>query len=561
MNLTTVIIQALGGLGLFLFGMKLMSEGLQKVAGDRLRAFLEAVSNRRVIGCMTGALVTAVVQSSSVTTVTLVGFVNAGLMNLTQALGVILGANVGTTVTAQLIAFKISDLALPAIFIGVGFKFFAKRRKWRYIGEVILGFGLLFYGMELMKNGFKPLRTHPEFIAFFTKFDAGSIGGIMLCVLTGAVLTMLVQSSSATVGITMALASQGLLNLPGSVALILGENIGTTITAELASIGANLGARQAARAHTMFNVIGVCYIIILFHPFVSLVEWITHGLMGIGPAQAAVPGQEQPNIGRYIANAHTMFNVINAMVFLSILPLLAKAATKLTMGKEAELVLQDMGRPIHLDYKFVDNPSVALAQAREETVRMGHMAQVMYRDVTDVLFNRKLENLARWKQSEEALDNLQRAITEFLVQVSQGAITEAESREVNSLLRMVNNFERVGDATENLAELTEEMIENKLDLAERGMEDYKTMRNKVGRFLDMVTTAASERNPEVMDTAKVMEDEINFMRDEMRDDYLGRLRSGVCTIDPGLVFVDMLANFEKVGDYCYNIAQAVAGER
>lgn len=560
MSFTNIIIQALGGLGLFLFGMKLMSEGLQKVAGDRLRSFLEAVSNKRVVGCLVGAMVTAVVQSSSVTTVTLVGFVNAGLMNLTQALGVILGANVGTTVTAQLIAFKISDLALPAIFIGVGFKFFAKRRKWQYVGAVILGFGLLFYGMELMKNGFKPLRAHPEFIAFFTKFDAGSIGGILLCVLTGTVLTVLVQSSSATVGITMALASQGLLNLPGSVALILGDNIGTTITAELASIGGTVVARQTARAHTMFNVLGVLYIVVLFKPFLWLVEWVTGGVMGIAPAQQLV-GSEQPNISRYIANAHTIFNVINAVVFLACLPLLAKAAIKMTRGKAAEAHMVDMGRPLHLDYKFVDNPSVALTMAREETVRMGRLAQVMYRDVTEVMFNRKLENLARWKQSEEALDNLQKAITDFLVQVSQGSITDTESREINSLLRMVNNIERVGDATENLAELTEEMVENKLELAERGMEDYRTMRNKVGRFLEMVVTAASERNREIMEVAQTMEDEIDFMREEMRDDYLTRLRSGVCTVDPGLVFVDMLTNFEKVGDYCYNVAQAVAGLR
>lgn len=518
------------------------------------------MSNRRVVGCLVGALVTAVVQSSSVTTVTLVGFVNAGLMNLTQALGVILGANVGTTITAQLIAFKISDLALPAIFIGVAFKFFAKRRKWQYVGEIILGFGLLFYGMELMKNGFKPLRSHPEFIAFFTKFDAGSIGGILLCVLTGTVLTVLVQSSSATVGITMALASQGLLNLPGSVALILGDNIGTTITAELASIGGTLVARQTARAHTLFNVMGVLYIVVLFKPFLWLVEWVTGGIMGIGPAQQLV-GSEQPNISRYIANAHTMFNVINATVFLACLPILVRVATKLTWGKPEEAQMMDLGRPMHLDYKFVDNPTVALTQAREETVRMGRLAQVMYRDVTEVMFNRKLEHLARWKQSEEALDNLQKAITDFLVQVSQGTITDAESREINSMLRMVNNIERVGDATENLAELTEEMVENKLELAERGMEDYRTMRNKVGRFLEMVVTAAAERNRDIMEVAQTMEDEIDFMREQMRDDYLTRLRSGVCTVDPGLVFVDMLTNFEKVGDYCYNVAQAVAGLR
>ncbi|MBU4563508.1 MAG: Na/Pi cotransporter family protein [Desulfarculus sp.] len=540
--------------------MKLMSDGLQKVAGDRLRAFLEAVSNKRLVGCVVGALVTAVVQSSSVTTVTMVGFVNAGLMNLTQAVGVILGANVGTTITAQLIAFKISDIALPAIFVGVAISFFAKRRKWRYVGEIILGFGLLFYGMELMKNGFKPLRTHPDFISFFTKFDANSTGGILLCVLTGTVLTVLVQSSSATVGITMALASQGLLNLPGSVALILGDNIGTTVTAQLAAIGSNIHARRVAMAHTIFNVFGVLYIVVLFNPFVGLVSWITSSVMGAGGAEAVVAG-EKPNISRYIANAHTLFNVVNCVVFLFLMPILVKASIKLTFGKEPDTVLQDMGRPIHLDYKFVDNPSVALTMAREETVRMGRLAQVMYRDVTEVMFNRKLENLARWKQSEEALDNLQKAITDFLVQVSQGSITDTESREINSLLRMVNNIERVGDATENLAELTEEMVENKLELAERGMEDYRTMRNKVGRFLEMVVTATSERNRDIMEVAQTMEDEIDFMREEMRDDYLTRLRSGVCTVDPGLVFVDMLTNFEKVGDYCYNVAQAVAGLR
>ena len=475
MNLTAVIVQALGGLGIFLLGMKLMSEGLQKVAGDRLRSFLEAVSSNRVVGCLVGAGVTAAVQSSSATTVMVVGFVNAGLMNLTQAVGVVLGANVGTTITAQLIAFKITDLALPAIAIGVALKFFSKRRKWKFVGEVILGFGLLFYGMSVMKAGFKPLRSHPEFIAFFTRFDASTIWGILLCVLTGAVLTILVQSSSATIGITMALASEGLLNLPGSIALILGENIGTTITAELAAIGGTVTSERAARAHTMFNVIGVGYIIILFQPFVSFVEWVTATFLGSGPPEALVDGNK-PNINRYIANAHTMFNVINAMVFLVALPLLVKAAVFLTRGRHEDIVVADLGKPLHLDKKFTDNPSVALVEAREETVRMGRMAQLAYRDVSEVLFNRKLEELDRLKPTEEALDRLQRSITEYLVEVSQGSITEAESREIASLIRMVNNIERVGDAVENLAELSEEMVENKLQLAERGDEVFNDHR-------------------------------------------------------------------------------------
>lgn len=544
----------MGGLGLFLLGMKLMSEGLQRVAGDRLRSFLEMVSTNRIIGALTGTLVTAVVQSSSLTTVTVVGFVNAGLLTLTQALGVILGANVGTTVTAQIIAFDLTALSPVAIFIGVGIKFFAKRRRWRDIGEVILGFGLLFFGMEMMKDGFKPLRAHPDFNSFFLMFDAKDMVGVVLCVICGAALTMLLQSSSATVGITMALASQGLLTFPGAVALILGENIGTTITAELASIGGTLTARQAARAHTMFNVIGVCMILLVFRPFVGLVEWFTSAVMGQGPVTDV-------NIGRFIANSHTMFNVINATFFLIFLPVLVKAAIMLTHHGDREGSLEDLGRTRFLDARYVDNPSVALTQARDESVRMGNIAQEMYRDVTNVMFNRKLDLLSRWRQREEALDRLQREITEFLVKISQGNITEAESREISSLLRMVNNLERVGDAVENLAELVEEMIENSLHLAEQGERDYREIRNKVANFLELVVRGMAERDRSIMEQAQAMEDEIDLMRERMRDDYLGRLRSGVCTIDPGLIFIDMLTNFEKIGDYSYNVAQAVAGKR
>lgn len=559
MHLDLVIIQALGGLGMFLFGMRLMSDGLQKSAGDRLRRILEIVSSNRFIGALVGTGVTALVQSSSLTTVTVVGFVNAGLMNLTQAVGVILGANVGTTVTAQIIAFKVSTMALAAIFLGMVLKFFAKRRRWQYLGEVLLGFGLLFYGMTVMKAGFAPLRTHPDFINFFTAFDASNTTGILLCVAVGTVMTMILQSSSATVGITIALASQGLLNLPGSVALILGDNIGTTITAELASIGGNLTARRAARAHTMFNVIGVVYMVLLFHPFISFVEWVT-GAMGIGPAELVVDG-EKSNISRYIANSHTLFNIVNACVFLLALPLLVRAATWLTRGKERERMMEDLGRTRFLDYKFVDNPNVALNLARDEVVRMGQIAQAMFDQVTNTMYTRQQEPLSRWRQSEDALDSLQKSVTDFLVQVSQGNITERESREINSLLRMVNNVERIGDSVENIAQLIEEMIEDKLELTELGIADYKEIQAQVAGFLELVVRGMAERDPDIMEMAKQMEDTIDRMRQEMRDNHVNRLRAGICTVDPGLVFVDMLTNYEKIGDYCYNIAQAVAGLR
>lgn len=559
MNLHIVILQGLGGLGMFLFGMKLMSEGLQKVAGDRLRSFLEMVSANRLIGALVGMGVTAVVQSSSLTTVTVVGFVNAGLMNLSQAVGLILGANVGTTVTAQIIAFQVTNLALAGMFFGMILKVFSRRRKWQYVGEVILGLGLLFYGMEIMKNGFKPLRTHPEFIQFFTSFDATDLGGILLCVLTGTVLTMILQSSSATIGITIALASQGLLNLPGSVALILGDNIGTTITAQLAAIGSNLTAKRAARAHALFNILGVAYMVLLFHPFIGLVEWVT-SLMHVGPPELVL-NNEKPNIARYIANAHTLFNVVNAVIFLFLLPFLIKVTIKLTPGRDEEKFLDDLGRTRYLDSKFIDNPSVALAEAHDETVRMGQIAQQMFDDVTNVLFNRKLQPLTRWRRSEDALDRLQRQITDFLVQVSQSSITEMESRELASLLRMVNNIERIGDSVENLAELIEEMIENNLNLTDDGVNDYREIRRKVEDFLELIVRSMLERDRDVMEMARQMEDNIDEMRERMRDNHVNRLRNGICTVDPGLVFVDMLNNFEKIGDYCFNIAQAVAGIR
>ena len=281
MDLIDIFIQTIGGLGLFILGMKMMTEGLEMTAGNRIKKIMGAISSNRFIGCLTGAGVTAVIQSSSATTVMLIGFVGAGIMSLQQAVGVILGANVGTTVTAQMIAFKLTSAALPAIALGVPMKFFSKRRQFRHIGDIILGFGLLFYGMTVMKHGLAPIRSNPDFIVFFTKFNTDSIWGILLCVCMGALVTIMVQSSSATVGLTMTLAGQGLISFPTAMALVLGENIGTTITAEIATIGStSLSAHRTARAHTLFNVIGVSMMVIIFPFFVKLIQFITVSMGG-----------------------------------------------------------------------------------------------------------------------------------------------------------------------------------------------------------------------------------------------------------------------------------------
>ncbi len=556
--MSDVIFQALGGLGIFLLGMKIMSEGLQKVAGKKMRQILAMVSNNRVIGCAVGTMVTAVIQSSSASTVMLVSFVDAGLMTLVQAIGVILGANIGTTVTAQLIAFKIEQYALPAIAAGVFLKFFVGRRKWKYIGDVLLGFGLVFFGLATMKAGFAPLKHDPTFISFFTRFQADHLNGILLCVLVGTALTMILQSSSATVGITMALASQGLLNFEASVALVLGDNIGTTITAELACIGAGPAAHQTARAHTLFNVIGVMNIVIFFPLFIRLVSWVTGAMMDIGPPDLLVAG-EKPHIARYIANAHTLFNIVNAVFFLAVLPYLVKVAVWLSPREKASAGVEELRHLKFIDTKYIDTPSVAIGQARAEVIRMGGAVILMYADVVQAIRERKLENLAKWRKREDPVDILQREIIQFLVQVMQRPISAEESKEVASLMRMANNLERFGDAVEELAQLGEELIEQGLEVSEGGLQDYATIAERVDRFVKLVVAGIQKEDLGIMAEAQVLEDDIDRMREEMRGNYIMRLQSGACTVDPGLILVDMLTAFEKMGGYCFNVAQAVAG--
>lgn len=554
-----ILFQSLGGLGMFLFGMKIMSEGLQKVAGKKMRKILGMVSNNRFVGCAVGTLVTSIIQSSSATTVMLVSFVDSGLMTLVQAIGVILGANVGTTVTAQLIAFQIEAYALPAIGAGVFLKFFVgRRRKWGYVGDVLLGFGLVFYGLSTMKMGIAPLRGDPTFISFFTRFNAEHMGGILLCVLVGTVLTMILQSSSATVGIVMALASQGLLGFEASVALILGDNIGTTITAELASVGATIGAHQTARAHTLFNVIGVVNIILFFPLFTKLIVWVTSTFLGIG-APDLIIGGERPNIARYIANSHTMFNVVNALFFLLVLPYLVKVAIWLTPHKKEEKELEELHHIKYLDSKYIDTPTVALAQARAEIVRMGEAVQVMYDDVINALNHRRLKELSKWRKQEDTLDNLRREIGQFLVRVMQEEIMPEESREVASLMRVTNNLERFGDAIENIAQLMEDLIEENLYLSDKAVSDYKEITDEVRKFLNIALEAIRTEDKEVMAEAQEREDRINDMWEEMKADHIGRLQGGICAVDQGMIFEDMLTAFEKMGDYCYNISQAIAG--
>ncbi len=362
-DITTMLFNLFGGLGVFLYGMRMMSEGLQKVSGDRLRTIFKMVTNNRFAGVFTGFLVTAIIQSSSATTVMLVGFVNAGLMTLQQSIHVILGANIGTTFTGWIIAFKITKYGLPIIAVGVTLLLFSSKKNINYIGEVLLGLGMLFLGLTLMKQGFAPLRHEQVFQNFFLIFGADTLFKMLLSVFAGCILTLILQSSSATIGITMGLASQGLLTFPAAAALVLGENIGTTITSLLASIGTNVNARRTAISHCLFNCIGVIIIISFFPWYLKLVENIVPGL-----AEVVLADGTKPNITAHIAASHTLFNVANMLFFLPFVGLLHKFVCVIIKDKPME---KKEKRLCYLPSE--DNfgiPSLMIGAARKEIENM-----------------------------------------------------------------------------------------------------------------------------------------------------------------------------------------------
>jgi phosphate:Na+ symporter len=555
----TVIFGLFGGLGLFLFGMKIMSEGLQKVAGDRMRQILAALTNNRIIGTLVGLGVTTIIQSSSATTVMVVGFVNAGLMSLVQAIGVVLGANIGTTVTAQIIAFKITKFALPAIGLGTGLKLFSRNKRWMYIGEVILGFGILFFGMQIMKDAFGPVKGSEELRNLLLLIGDNHLLGVLV----GAIMTVIVQSSSASIGITLALASSGLLTFEASVAIILGENIGTTVTANLAAIGTNLAARRTALAHFLFNVIGVTYMLILFPLFIKIVTAITPGEPDFiiqtqqqATSLAAAIG-DKPYIARHIANTHTLFNVLNVLIFLPLVGVLAKLTTLVIRGKEEEMEFHLK----YIDNRVLNTPPIALGQARAETKRMAQVALEMVDDTVLFLMDGDEKRIKPLEKKEEMVDILQKEITDFLVALSQKSITPETSKDIASMMHMVNDLERVGDHCENLWQLGLRKKSQKVIFSETALVEIKELSDKTREFLAFVISALERRDATIAQKADYMEEAIDQMEAVLRNNHITRLNTGECAVLPGLIFIDMLHNFEKIGDHTHNVSKAIVGAK
>jgi phosphate:Na+ symporter len=554
----SLVFGLLGGLGLFLYGMKTLSDGLQKIAGDRLRQILGALTENRVIGMLIGMSVAALIQTSTATTVMVVSFVNAGLMSLMQAIGVVIGANIGTTVTAQLIAFNVAQYALPAIGLGAALRFFVKQPRWHHIGEVVLGFGLVFFGLALMKGAFDPVKGNQELRQLFLLVGDNPLLGVLI----GAAVTMVVQSSSATIGLTIAMATSGLLSFEASVALILGENIGTTATANLAALGTNLAARRTALAHFLFNVIGVGYILLLFPLFTGLVAAITPG-----DSDFVIQSSEQlemlggalgdkPFIARHIANAHTLFNGINALIFLPLVGHLARLTAKLLPGRDAptEFHLK------YLDSRVLNTPPIALAQARAETVRMLQITGEIFDETLGLLHDQKPARFAAVQGREERVDKLQREITDFLVMLSQQAITEETSVEVVNLMHVVNDLERIGDHCVHMGRLVQRKVDQRIVFSETARREIAEMSGLARNFFVMTATAMESGGKVEVQKALEMEDSIDRMEETLRNNHIARLNTGECTVNSGLIYIDILHNLEKVGDHTYKLARTLAGK-
>jgi phosphate:Na+ symporter len=542
-----------GGLGMFLFGMGLMSEALKKVAGTKLRSLLGALTKHRVIAVLVGTLVTALIQSSSATTVMTVGFVNAGLLTLKQALCVVLGANIGTTFTAWLVsvlgigALKITAYALPAVGVGFLLRVAGRTHKLKSVGNIILGFGLLFIGISFMKEAFEPLRDSSKVQAVFIHLGKNPI----LAVLAGTAITMLLQSSSASIMIIQVLAFQGAFGTNWGMALrvaipfILGDNIGTTITAQLASLQTSRNARRTAMGHTIFNVIGVTYMLPLIY-----IGWFGNAVEFITPFQLS-----QSTIMVHIAVAHSAFNIFNTIVFLPFIRWLEIIVIKLVPIRAEEMTQ----KPVVLERHLLNTPEIALDQARREIVRMTQVAKEAVNCAVEGLSENDPRRLNTAMKNEDLIDEFQYEITSYVAELSTKELSDKLSTELPVFLHTVNDLERIGDHAVNIVEIAERKSLQRLSFSDSAKLEISQLKKEVNEMLDCISEALADNNIIKAKEALINESHLNRMQKDFRVNHVRRMTDGVCTPDAGLIFIDLVDNVEKIGDHLTNIAQAVIG--
>lgn len=513
-----------------------MGDGLQQSAGDRLRDILDKFTSNPFLGVLAGIIVTVLIQSSSGTTVLTVGLVNAGFMTLRQAIGVIMGANIGTTVTAFIIGLDIGEYSLPIMAAGCFLLFFFKSQKVNAIGQAIFGFGALFFGLGLMSSGMAPLRSLEAFHELTVSMSENSILGVAI----GTIFTLVVQSSSATIGILQGLFSEGAIDLKAAVPVLMGDNIGTTITAVLAALGASVAAKRAALTHVIFNLVGACVFLLILGLFTTFVGFLQTQL-NLNPEMT-------------LAFAHGSFNIANTVIQFPFIGALAWLVTKIIPGEDTIIEYN----PKHLDPIFIQQSStLALDQAKAEVIRMGEYAYKGLEETNLYLITQQQKHSEMAIQVEGALNNLDRKITDYLVNISSGTMSELESAKHTALMDTVRDIERIGDHFENIIELIDYKISNKVNITEQAQEDLNNMFD-----LTILTVKQAVKSLEQMDREEALavvqkEDQIDKMERKYRKKHIIRMNEGLCNGSAGIVFVDILSNLERIGDHAVNIAEEV----
>lgn len=536
LNVQEIVITFLGGLGLFLFGIKFMGDGLQKVAGDRLREVLDRLTSNPIMGILAGIVVTGLIQSSSATTVLTIGLVNAGFMTLKQAIGVIMGANIGTTITAFIIGIKIENYSLLFIAIGAFFIFFFKNKRMSNIGQAIFGFGALFFGLKLMGTGVSPLAELDMFTELTIKLGEQPLLGVLI----GTIFTMTIQSSSAAIGLLQQLYAYGAIELKSALPVLFGDNIGTTITAVLASIGASVAARRAALTHVMFNVIGTIIVLSIFPLYYKMI--------------AALEANLSLNPEMTLAFAHAIFNVSNTIVQAPFISVLAFIVTKLVPGED--IVVDYKAK--HLDERFIGrSPSIALGQAREEVIRMGEFAEKGLLETAEYLQTGLMKHSELAKQYEEAINNLDQKINDYLIKISTRSLSKNDSRLHSMLLDSIRDIERIGDHMENIIELKDYILSNKVPISDEAMSDLKEMFELTISTVKQAMEALHTQDLELAKAVIEKEHLIDKMERTLRKKHILRVNEGICDGSAGIIFVEIVTNLERIGDHAVNIAESI----
>ncbi|MBI9013122.1 MAG: Na/Pi cotransporter family protein [Clostridiales bacterium] len=535
-----VMIQLIGGLGLFLYGMNVMGEGLQKSAGDRMKSIVEILTKNRIMAVIVGMVVTAIIQSSSATTVMVVGLVNAGIMNLTQSVGIIMGADIGTTITAQLVSINLTALAPFSIALGVIINLTTKDPKIKKYAEILIGFGILFMGMDIMKSACKPLRSYEPFTNLLTRFGSGSISDTFLAIGTGFLVTAVIQSSSATTGIMIALAAAGLLNIDSAFPVLLGANVGTCVTALLSSIGAKRAAKRAAVMHLTIKIIGtVTFALLLSDITISLVNMLSD------------------NPARQIAWAHTLFNVINTIILLPFAPLLVKFVMKIMPGEDTK---EEQDYSLALDDRILENPYIALNQLKHEIVNMGVLAEKSFSTAMYGFINDDMQKVGSVFKYEVRINNMEHEILEYLVKISNSAVSGEQREKIDELFHTVNDIERIGDHAENIAELAEYKKKYQLQFSKEAKEELINISDVAQKALKIALNSIDIEDENEANRVIGIEERIDVLEKLLRKKHIRRLSDGTCQPRAGVVYLDVISNIERVGDHAMNIAELYTTE-